>query len=288
MRPHADCSHAQVRSFAKEGAACDKYAAAQGDCLRWGLKTASLEGFFFSLNGTAANSAVITVPWFGALKVWPRVLMLQPCLLRLLQALPLAGRAGGYAPCRGWMQLLGSLQHLCLDMQVSCRLHIAHGMLIAGKLGDCHSVLSEAGSTAARELFDAAAPLCVQVLQGKLTAGELSTFIILSLFVGGNIAGLASTIGQLVQVHLSSCSRVHLSSCSCFLPSSRLGDACQLGNAGAHHAWAALCTCWSQTCLPRTWQYLYLPCCGQLLLVSLVVSTQAWLRAGIGGQREGV
>ena len=40
---------------------------------------------------------------------------------------------------------------------------------------------------------------CLQVLEGKLTAGQLSTFIILALFVGGNIAGLASTIAQLVQ-----------------------------------------------------------------------------------------
>ena len=73
MQAQHGCICAQVRSFAKEGAACDKYAAAQGDCLRWGLKTARLEGAFFSLNGTAANSAVITVLWFGALKVWAHV-----------------------------------------------------------------------------------------------------------------------------------------------------------------------------------------------------------------------
>ena len=49
----------------------------------------------------------------------------------------------------------------------------------------------------------------MQVLEGKLTAGELSTFIILALFVGGNIAGLASTIAQLVQASSAQ------SSCAC-------------------------------------------------------------------------
>ena len=60
----------QVRSFAKEGAACDKYADAQGECLKWGLKTALLEGWFFAFSGTLAWASVITVLWFGALKVW--------------------------------------------------------------------------------------------------------------------------------------------------------------------------------------------------------------------------
>ena len=33
-----------------------------------------------------------------------------------------------------------------------------------------------------------------------MTPGDLSTFIIYAIFVGGNIGGLAGTIGQLVQV----------------------------------------------------------------------------------------
>ena len=33
-----------------------------------------------------------------------------------------------------------------------------------------------------------------------MTAGDLSTFIIYAIFVGGNLGGLAGTIGQLVQV----------------------------------------------------------------------------------------
>ena len=59
----------QVRSFAKEGTACERYSTAQGDCLRWGLKTAKLEGFFFAFSGFLAYSAVMSVLWFGARKV---------------------------------------------------------------------------------------------------------------------------------------------------------------------------------------------------------------------------
>lgn len=39
-----------------------------------------------------------------------------------------------------------------------------------------------------------------QVVDGKLTAGELSTFVIYALYVGTNVGALAGVISNLIQV----------------------------------------------------------------------------------------
>ena len=51
--------------------------------------------------------------------------------------------------------------------------------------------------------------LCVlpQVVEGKLSAGELSSFVIYALYVGSNVGSLASVISNLIQVSMSTCSR---------------------------------------------------------------------------------
>ena len=50
--------------------------------------------------------------------------------------------------------------------------------------------------------------LCVlsQVVEGKLSAGELSSFVIYALYVGSNVGSLASVISNLIQVSTSTCS----------------------------------------------------------------------------------
>jgi hypothetical protein len=40
----------------------------------------------------------------------------------------------------------------------------------------------------------------MQVVEGKMTAGELSSFVIYALYVGGNVAALAGVISSLIQV----------------------------------------------------------------------------------------
>ena len=46
-----------------------------------------------------------------------------------------------------------------------------------------------------------------QVVEGKLSAGELSSFVIYALYVGSNVGSLASVISNLIQVSMSACSR---------------------------------------------------------------------------------
>jgi ABC-type bacteriocin/lantibiotic exporter with double-glycine peptidase domain len=40
----------------------------------------------------------------------------------------------------------------------------------------------------------------MQVVEGKMTAGELSSFVIYALYVGGNVGALAGVISSLIQV----------------------------------------------------------------------------------------
>lgn len=40
----------------------------------------------------------------------------------------------------------------------------------------------------------------MQVVDGKLTAGQLSSFVIYALYVGTNVGSLASVISNLIQV----------------------------------------------------------------------------------------
>ncbi len=40
----------------------------------------------------------------------------------------------------------------------------------------------------------------MQVVEGRLTAGELSSFVIYALYVGSNVGSLASVISNLIQV----------------------------------------------------------------------------------------
>lgn len=49
----------QVRSFAKEKAACDKYQTAVNGVLKYGLKSAAASGFFFGTNFTFATGKLI-------------------------------------------------------------------------------------------------------------------------------------------------------------------------------------------------------------------------------------
>ncbi len=53
----------QVRSFAKEEACCERYEAAQGKTLKWGLKGAVAGAFFFGFNYIAATGALVVVLW---------------------------------------------------------------------------------------------------------------------------------------------------------------------------------------------------------------------------------
>ena len=46
-----------------------------------------------------------------------------------------------------------------------------------------------------------------QVVEGKLSAGELSSFVIYALYVGSNVGSLASVISNLIQVSMSTPSR---------------------------------------------------------------------------------
>ena len=62
---------AQVRSFAKEHAAVERYEAAQGTVLKWGLKSAYVSGIFFGLNSFLAFGSIVAVLWFGARLVCP-------------------------------------------------------------------------------------------------------------------------------------------------------------------------------------------------------------------------
>ena len=64
-----------------------------------------------------------------------------------------------------------------------------------------------------------------QVVEGKLTAGELSSFVIYALYVGSNVGSLASVISNLIQVGWSSLSKAFaLSFCSA--SALQLLDAC--------------------------------------------------------------
>lgn len=56
----------QVRSFAKEHAAVERYDKAQGNVLVWGIKSARLSGLFFGLNSFLATGSIVTVLWYGA------------------------------------------------------------------------------------------------------------------------------------------------------------------------------------------------------------------------------
>ena len=58
---------AQVRSFAKEAACCERYEAAQNTVLSWGLKSAVAGSFFFAFNYIVATGALITVLWSAPL-----------------------------------------------------------------------------------------------------------------------------------------------------------------------------------------------------------------------------
>ena len=62
----------QVRSFAKEEAAVERYDKAQGTVLLWGLKSARLSGGFFGLSNFLATGTITTVLWFGARLVGAR------------------------------------------------------------------------------------------------------------------------------------------------------------------------------------------------------------------------
>lgn len=49
------------------------------------------------------------------------------------------------------------------------------------------------------------------VVEGKLSPGELSTFVIYAVYVGSNVGALAGIVSSLVQVSLLSCNNLLLS-----------------------------------------------------------------------------
>ena len=105
-----------MRSFAKEGAAAERYSAAQGECLQWGLRTALLEGWFFALSGTFANSCIITILWYGALKVDTQLPVLNAASAVVVvntTASPLLSCIGLWEPCTSGGLVLRAEWHLC-------------------------------------------------------------------------------------------------------------------------------------------------------------------------------
>lgn len=59
----------------------------------------------------------------------------------------------------------------------------------------------------------------IQVVEGKLSAGELSSFVIYALYVGGNVGSLASVISNLIQVRRWHNQPPVLARCACYSPS---------------------------------------------------------------------
>ena len=66
----------------------------------------------------------------------------------------------------------------------------------------CHVLQSPSCVPGIREPLAVRAKLCelLQVVEGKLSAGELSSFVIYALYVGSNVGSLASVISNLIQV----------------------------------------------------------------------------------------
>ena len=91
----------QVRSFAKEAAAVERYQKAQGAVLTWGLKSAVASGVFFGANTFLAFGAIMAVLWFGA-----RQVMSPDCQMGYL------GQTLGY--CNSTPQSACSQRHCCL------------------------------------------------------------------------------------------------------------------------------------------------------------------------------
>ena len=77
-----------------------------------------------------------------------------------------------------------------------------------------------------------------QVVDGKLTAGELSTFVIYALYVGSNVGALAGVISNLIQVSAAKRLRIGPATDSCIVEEEhpRSVHATQGGGPGLHAA----------------------------------------------------
>lgn len=90
----------------------------------------------------------------------------------------------------------------------------------------------------------AASLMCVlwfgarQVIDGRLTPGQLSAFVVYSVYVSGNVGSLAGVFSNLMQVW-QMCSVVFV-----------YEDA-NLLNDSHHHGWYILCAC----CEHKLWMY---------------------------------
>eukprot|EP00884_Botryococcus_braunii_P016113 jgi/Botrbrau1/3185/Bobra.37_2s0015.1 len=86
-----------VRSFAKEDVECERYELAQGNVLKWGLKSAVASGFFFGFNTLLAMGALATVLWFGARQVVFGKMSAGELSSFLLYAIYVGGNVGAFA-----------------------------------------------------------------------------------------------------------------------------------------------------------------------------------------------
>jgi hypothetical protein len=198
-----------VRAFAKEGAAGEAYAAAQRRTLRFGLRSAALEGFFLPLNGALATG--------GCGVVGGVYYALCVCVCG-------GGRAGG-----GVFRLLRVLGGLAVLCRRPAPLSLLPCAFCTGAL-PCRPALSSASpATASHATHPQAGPLplpppphthrqapfpCTppgaimavlwhgarQVIAGRLTAGRLSAFVVYAVYVAGNAGMLLGVMASVVQV----------------------------------------------------------------------------------------
>ena len=212
----------QVRSFAKEKASTDRYGGAQDQVVNWGLQSARASGFFFGFNSLVGTGSIVFVLWFGArqVSICASASRLASCLAGFVIDQPcIKKRSTASRASDVLMSLLPALQdsakehsedaesaqqdapHTVLSRVAvqTCRepapAVITRHMLSMPNLQLCRPHQCLASKVSEVSLF----PL-IQVVEGKLSAGELSSFVIYALYVGGNVGSLASVISNLIQV----------------------------------------------------------------------------------------
>lgn len=170
----------QVRSFAKETASTERYSGAQGQVLQWGLKSARASGFFFGFNSIIGTGSIVTVLWFGARQVGPA------------------------------LNTYNSFEHLCC---FCCALANIITRLFQPDGARCIAAPCQLFTyNTERWIYGVA----VQVVDGKLSAGQLSSFVIYALYVGTNVGALAGVISNLIQASSSNFRPAYFTLCLLF------------------------------------------------------------------------
>lgn len=82
-----------VRSFAKEGAAAQRYDTAAAGILKWGLRSAALDGIFGGFMFAVGTAGIMGVLWFGTLLVIDGHLTVGQLNAFILYAMMVAGNA---------------------------------------------------------------------------------------------------------------------------------------------------------------------------------------------------